>query len=415
MQHILKTILLLVICISCLAHIVSCGLQVKAEELGKDLSPVAPQGASLTSDGKLAVYQFSVALMKQLRAEGNENVSPLSVMLALGMTQNGAGGQTKAQMEQVLGMSADTLNPFLYAYLSSLEGDEVLKVAQSIWFHENNLSVSDAFLQTNKDYYNAEMYAAPFDKTTLSDINRWVSHHTDDMIPKLLDQIDPSMVMFLLSAMAFDAKWESAYKKSDIQKDYPFIKADGSVHHVDMMVSEENIYLSSEDGAHGFLKFYKGGRYAFAGILPPENTTPDAYLASLDGAKLQDLLTTFHRGTKVEAGLPAFTFEMKIKLNEALQNMGMTDAFDGSVADFSGIGTAGGNLAIDEVLHSTFIDVGAEGTRAAAVTSVGIKCTSAGPMDSIAIYLNRPFIYAIMDTATGLPIFLGTVYTPETN
>ena len=117
MQHILKTILLLVICISCLAHIVSCGLQVKAEELGKDLSPVAPKGASLTSDSKLAVYQFSISLMKQLRAEGNENVSPLSVMLALGMMQNGAGGQTKAQMEQVLGMPADTLNPFLYHFL----------------------------------------------------------------------------------------------------------------------------------------------------------------------------------------------------------------------------------------------------------------------------------------------------------
>ena len=411
MKRIFKTMLLLALCCGCLSQVSSCGLRVKAEALGQNLSPQKPTTTSITNEGKVAVYQFAVSLLQQLGQE-NKNISPLSVMLALGMTQNGAMGQTKTQMETALGMSQEALNNFLCAYLTSLETDELLKIAQSIWFHQNNLSVSSDFLQTNKNYYNAEMYAAPFDRTTLNDINRWVSYHTNDMISKLLEQIDPSMVMFLISAMAFDAKWETAYQKEDIAKEYPFIKADGTVCQVEMMLSEESIYLTNEDGAAGFLKYYKGGRYAFAGILPPENTTPDTYLASLDGAKLQSLLSLYNRGTKVNAGLPAFTFDMQIKLNEALQNMGIIDAFDASLADFSGIGTAGGNLCIDEVLHSTFIDVNAEGTRAAAVTSVGIKCTSIGPMDTITVYLDRPFIYAIMDTTTGLPVFLGTVYTP---
>lgn len=95
-------------------------------------------------------------------------------------------------------------------------------------------------------------------------------------------------------------------------------------------------------------------------------------------------------------------------MNRMLEEMGMTDAFNGEVADFSRIANpSSGNLFISEVLHKTFIDVNENGTRAAAVTKVEMKLTSS-PIGERVI-LDRPFVYAIIDTDTNLPIFIGSV------
>ena len=90
--------------------------------------------------------------------------------------------------------------------------------------------------------------------------------------------------------------------------------------------------------------------------------------------------------------------------------MGMTDAFDPALANFSGMGTAGGNLYLSDVLHKTYIEVSATGTRAAAVTAITVKCTSlAPPDDTVSVVLDRPFFYMIVDTSTGMPLFMGTL------
>jgi serpin B len=361
----------------------------------------------VTKEGVLAAYRLALGLLKETDETQNQLLSPLSVMLALGMTSNGAEGETKAQMEQALGMTTEEMNVFLSAVLENADGDMV-NFAQSIWFKDGELSVLPAFLQTNADYYGADAYAAKFDASTVRDINRWVEHHTDGMIDKLLEQIDPYAMMYLISALAFDAKWETPYQKSQITKDF-FFTADGTPLSAELMHSEESRYLS-QSGALGVLKSYEGGRYAFAGILPPEGMSPADYLASLSADDLTRLVTDVQYG-KVDAKIPAFTFAGDYLLNDALKALGMELAFTDD-ADFSKIDKTH-HLYIDEVKHKTFIDVSAEGTRAAAVTSVGLNKCTAAPDDTVYIHLNRPFAVVLLDTQTGLPLFVGTVNTVD--
>ena len=94
---------------------------------------------------------------------------------------------------------------------------------------------------------------------------------------------------------------------------------------------------------------------------------------------------------------------------EVLQEMGMTDLFDDSRADLSGIGQAPGDLYCSGVYQKTFIEVNRHGTKAAAVTWAVNKAESAAPMEPKYVYLDRPFVYAIVDNATGLPLFVGVV------
>ena len=394
------------LCIGCVFGLMSCKLRVRANCLSEDYAPRKVSVAPTTDRQMLASYAFALSLICQTAKEENTLLSPLSVMLALAMTANGANGETKAQMEKALGMPIEQLNGFLYAMLQNTD-QEVLGIAQSIWFRENAIHVSPAFLQTNADYFGADAYAAPFDQTTLKDINKWVDYHTDGMIKELLDSINSAAVMYLISALAFDAKWERAYPSSAIQN-ADFFHLDGSMETVQMMHSTESLYLTNGE-AQGFMKYYEGGRYAYMGILPPEHTSPDDYLASLTPEALFTLLTT-PQHVAVNAGTPAYSFSDHHNLNDALKAMGITDAFHPTLADFTGIDTAGG-LSIDEVIHKTFIDVNADGTRAAAVTSVGVKTTSAEPTETVTVVLNRPFIVVLFDTYTNLPLFVGTVYT----
>jgi serpin B len=115
------------------------------------------------------------------------------------------------------------------------------------------------------------------------------------------------------------------------------------------------------------------------------------------------------RGTTVTAALPKFTYEFDIEMNKFLSAMGMPSAFDSAHADFSNLGVSpGGNIYINRVLHKTFIEVDERGTKAAAVTKVEIDTTSAPPPPPEVI-LDRPFVYAIIDNATNLPVFIGAL------
>ena len=140
---------------------------------------------------------FSVKLFqKSVKENENSMISPVSVMMALSMTANGADTATKEEMEQLLagGRSIDELNEFLYAYKNQLpsDADNKLSLANSIWFRDDKdrLKVEPDFLQKNANYYGAEAYESPFDKTTVDDINQWVKDHTDGMIENMVDRIN---------------------------------------------------------------------------------------------------------------------------------------------------------------------------------------------------------------------------------
>ena len=199
------------------------------------------------ADDSFVENQMSLAL-KLFKASANESkdenvlVSPLSIQLALAMTANGAKGQTREEMETLLGgdISLDELNSYLYAYVNSLPVDEKykLEIANSIWYRDSEkLTVKDEFLQTNKDYYDAEVYKAPFDNTTVDDINGWVSDNTDGMIDKIIQEIDDETIMYLINAIIFDAEWNEMYDENSV-RDGKFTSINGKEQDADADVSD---------------------------------------------------------------------------------------------------------------------------------------------------------------------------------
>lgn len=367
--------------------------------------------SSVAEDFPTVMADFSLELFRRMLTEDEKNdlISPLSAMVCLALVTNGADGETLRQIEQAIGMDIETLNKSLYTYTSSLPDldDCKLQLANSVWFRDRGIDVKEAFLQTNADWYGAQVYKAPFDNSTVKDVNDWVKKYTDGMIDSIIDEIDPLTVMYLINALVFDAEWQTEYEKTDI-KDRTFTNADGSRVTVDMMYSEESTFLEGE-GFYGFAKNYKGNAYSFVGLLPEEESDVYALAASLDGEAWNKMWNS-RRGVSVDVGIPEFTYDTYMNLTETLAAMGMTDMFDASAADFSRLGeSAMGNIYCSEVEQKTFIDVSRHGTKAAAVTWITMKCGSAAPIETYKVILDRPFVYAIVDNATGLPVFLGLV------
>lgn len=384
-------------------------LVVSATDLSKGYSRKTADTGEVSEEFKTAMADFSFNLFRGLVTKDDDNdlISPLSAIVCLAMIANGADGETKLQMEQAFGMDVETLNKSLYAFTSSLyrAKDCKLNLADSIWFKDDDtLQINEDFLQINADWFDAQIYAAPFDQSTVKDINAWCKHYTDGMVDKIIDRIDGGTLMYIINALTFDAKWATKYEKEQIE-DGLFTNYDGEQKTVKMLSSKEATYLSAE-GVRGFAKNYAGNKYSIVALLPDEGTDIYDYIATLDGRSWLSLWNT-RRSSGLSVKMPEFTYSSNMRLNDVLKSMGMTDMFDGK-ADFSKLGySRNGNIYCSEVCQKTFIQVDRNGTKAAAITWGAVK--DAAYYEPLSIILDRPFVYCIVDNATGLPIFIGAV------
>lgn len=401
-------------------NMVGCAARVQADDLMEGIHP-----AKITlppADDRFfpSQMEFSLNLFERVFEQNdgqNVLISPLSVNLALAMTANGAAGDTQSQMEQVIGAGAsiDSWNEFLLAYQTSLSSGEKhrLSIANSIWIRDeqDRLNVERDFLQKNADYYGAAAYRSAFDGQTIQDINRWVKDKTDGRIEKILNDIRPETILYLVNALAFEAEWQTVYSKEDIS-DGSFTNGDGSQQTVSMMSSTESYYL--DDGkATGFIKPYCGGQYSFVALLPQKGLSLSDYVDYLQEQTAETMLDRIinPESAAVQVKLPKFSYDFSTNMNEPLKALGMEAAFDESLADFSRLGrSSAGNIFIGNVIHGTHIAVDELGTKAGAVTLVEMNDTAALVDPAMKkVVLDRPFLYLIVDQVSGLPLFLGAV------
>ena len=413
----MKKLIALILALATLLSLTACAV---SQDLMRDVPAKAVDVLPDMETGAAATADCGVRLFQTTMEEGkNTLISPLSVLYALAMTANGADSETLAQMEQVLGMDAENLNSFMLAYMDQLPEGKAYKMslANSIWFKDDpRFEVKESFLQTNADYYDASIYKAAFDQGTLNDINAWVKKHTDGMIPEVLDEIPEDAIMYLVNALAFEAEWDEIYEKTQVWGG-DFTTEDGTRQDVEMMHSQENAYLE-DDLATGFIKYYKGRKYAFAALLPNAGVTVSEYVDSLTGEHLLEMLSDPEHVQTIVT-LPKFETEYDIEMSAHLEAMGMPDAFDYRVADFSRMGTYTGedvNICIDRVIHKTFISVAEKGTKAGATTVVEMDTEGAMSVEDYReVVLDRPFVYMLIDCETNLPFFIGTMMNVEGN
>lgn len=359
---------------------------------------------------------FAVRLFKNCYKNGeNQLISPLSVISALGMAANGAQNDTLKEMEDVLGVKHETLNHYLKAFVSNKykTWENKFTIANSIWFDEGRIgkgTVQKDFLQTNADYYEADLYELKFNRDAKDRINEWVSEKTDGKIPKMLeDDISDDTVMFLVNALSFDADWESPYSEKAVHEE-KFITENGSERNAEFMYSREYAYIEDENTT-GFVKYYNGRRYAFVALLPNEEIKMSDYVSSLDGQKIENLLKNIDE-SPVNTKTPKFNVDYSIELKDTLETMGMKLAFDQYKADFYGIAhPTPYPLYIGRVLHKTFFRIDEKGTSAGAATMIDVR--EGGLLDietkePYTVYLDRPFVYMLIDCKSNTPFFIGT-------
>jgi len=229
---------------------------------------------------------------------------------------------------------------------------------------------------------------------------------TEGLIKDVVDkQILEDARMVLINALLFDAKWSNKYEKSDVFENQSFYNYDGSESKVTMLASSETFYKGADYVAMS--KYYAGNQYSLFAILPDEGIDVYDFMAGIDADKWFEIVNSNCGRADVE--LPEFKYECNMDLVPVLQNLGVEKIFCDS-ADLTGLGTYtnGGSTYVGDAIQKTNIEVDKNGTKAAAVTIIVTK-NACAPMDTNKVILNRPFVYAIMDNNTGLPLFLGVM------
>lgn len=373
--------------------------------------------------------RFAFDLYRTLSAqEGNLFLSPHSISLALAMTYAGASGETEAEMQQALHFTLEQMR--LHAAMNSLDqtlaerGQDApederlrLEMANSLW-GQQGFPFEQAFLDTLAENYGAGMRLVDFvdpeiREQTRRAINQWVEEETEDRIKDLIPEgvIDDMTRLVLVNAIYFKASWLRQFDE-DATADAEFTLLDGSTVTTPMMnkpTSNTPFNYGRGDGYQAIELPYVGESASMVVLLPEEGGF-EAFEEDLDADRLDEIIAGMSRDTG-RIALPKFEFESKFSLPDALEALGMEQAFDERDAEFMRMSPEGEGLYIKDVIHQAFVAVDETGTEAAAATAVTMQALSM-PAEAYEFVADRPFIFLIRDIESGAVLFLGRLLDP---
>ena len=358
---------------------------------------------------------FTFDFMKTLASlgENQQNVfaSPFSLQTVLAMVAEGAEGSTRDEIYEALrlsGIDKDEIAGFFRYIIPSLEGADnttVMEIANSFWAKQS-IEIKDDYAAKLKTSYYAETRNLSFDgKVAARDINKWCSDKTHGMINKIVDTIEPDLLVSLINAIYFKGEWATKFNSANNYKD-TFHNFDGNKTEVTLMNRRSDMYISENEDAAAVSLNYGNGAYGMTVILPHKDVNVNDVLAKLDAESWKAYR---FGGDKYNVNLSFPKFETEYTAEDicikALNEMGMAKAFT-PAAEFSGISDT--RLCIDQVIHKAKIKVNEKGTEAAAVSYVGMKlATAVSPTLPYEFKVDRPFIYAISEVSTGTIVFIG--------
>lgn len=349
--------------------------------------------------------------------EPNVFLSPLSAVLALAMTMNGAEGETLGAMKQALrmdGIDDDTILASHRALTDILAHSEGVRIdiANSLWPDEGLVFLAP-FITANQEYYDAELTPVDLQSAEVVErVNKWVSERTEGKIGKLLNEpLKPEAILLLLNAIYFDANWSSPFPE-DRTTTMPFIREDGSAVDASMMFRGGKAMYQDGDGFEAVRLPYRGHDLSMIVVVPDKGAKLSEFIDGLTPQKWEKMMNSFMEASG-ELGMPKFTIEYETQLNRTLSALGMGPAFNEETADFSRMIENAIELGvhISSVKQKTYVDVAEQGTVAAAVTSVE-AATASAPAHVFDLRVDRPFLFAIHDRRTDSILFMGAVGDP---
>ena len=361
---------------------------------------------------------FALDLFKRVAAKEDGKstlISPLSVTVDFGMVNNGAVGDTRDEINRVLGYqegTVDGLNAFCQSMLvqsGKVDPSTTLNIANAAVINKKWVPLKDGFTKTIQSTYDAEVIYKVFGQDDVMGlINDWCKEKTNGMIPKLLEkQPEEREYAHFLNAVYFKGIWSNKFNKKDTKKE-KFTLDNGDKVSVDMMWQKDRFTYGGIDNVCGALCLPYGNQaYRMIILLPDEGKTIEDVKEALDADSWQTMVKSLSLN-EVDVKLPVFETETpSLKLADALKEMGIRKAFTTN-ADFSAMSDQ--TVCIGDVIHKAKIKVDETGSEAAAVTDIIILGTAIGPNPEpkvVNFHCDRPFLYAITEVSSGAIFFLG--------
>ncbi|XP_043854026.1 serpin B6-like [Dromiciops gliroides] len=363
---------------------------------------------------------FTLNVFQKICEEDNSrNVfySPLSLYCALAMVLDGAKGNTAAQIQQVLSLNKGTdVHRSFQSFLeeANKSGSQCLLRIANRLFGGKTCDFISSFKESCQKFYHSEMEELDFanaPEDARKHINKWVEEKTEGKIAELLvnDSVNPLTCLVLVNAIYFNGKWEKQFNK-DKTTEKMFKISKEKQKSIQMMFQRSRFSMTyiGEVFTKILVLPYVGRQMDMVILLPDENMDLKTLENGLTPEKLVDWLNPeMMDETEVEVFLPRFKLEEELDMKYILQKLGMSDAFDGSMADFSGM-SARNDLCLSKVIHKAYVEVNEEGTEAACATAAVIRKRCAIPQ----FMVDRPFLFIIRDNGSQNILFLGKVTSP---
>ena len=355
--------------------------------------------------------QFALNLFSEVKGLGSSVISPMSVTYLMAMLANGAEASTREEIMATIGAKDFDINEMnaFYAYLmqraKTADKHTTLNIANYIALNKE-FQLKKKYASTIADSYKGAVEALDFNNPeSTKRINGWCSEHTDNMIPSIIDQVEPSAVAYIMNAIYFNGTWADKFDKNNTKKEQ-FNGYTRDIKYVDMMHRNAKYYYTSNDVYSAVTLPYGSGTYSMTVILPNEGKFIPDVTKALNAKSIASLRSNMDECI-VDLKLPRFTTEMKLSLKDIIAKLGAPSMFDTTRADFSSF--ASGNVYVSEMLQKAKIEVSEEGTKAAAVTMGMVKLTSIRPDEPrrVDFHCDHPFIYMIQDNYTGAILFMG--------
>jgi serpin B len=426
---------------------------------------------SSRNDGRAVTDAYNasgLALFQQLSGKsGNIVLSPFSVGSAMAMALSGARGETAQEMARVLKQSLDrpAMEAANGAVLSELRAYDKsalspkcppgmapvgerceqplpaggqcsiftrregaicvasgtspssarLLTANALMLTSRGALVAGDYVALLRDQYGAEV----LHNVGVDDVNGWVKRKTEGKIERIIDRLDPSSPAVILNAVYFKAKWAVTFSKSSTTDD-PFNLSRQKKISVPMMHREGTEALVTRPLYRAIRLPYEVGSLGMIVILPNEADGLDAVSRRLDAGEWAQLVAGLRAPgafTRVDLALPRFKAGSDANLAPLFEAAGMARAFDLKQADFSGMTgrpPAEVPLAIGAIVHRAVIDVMEDGTEAAAATAlVTVTASLVAPPAEQVFHVDRPFLFAVLDDASGAILFQGRIVDPR--
>ena len=362
--------------------------------------------------GNSFTFEFLDRIHQNELKEGNDYIiSPLSMQFLLGMILDGAQGATADEICKVLGYGAgevDEVNEFCLSMLKQLpqlDKKTQLSIANAI-FVDDGWPLLDSYRKTVSNYYQAEVSNLDFqnNEAALKVINGWCSDHTNKLIPKILNEVDPNMLAYLLNALYFKSVWQEQFSKSATAPE-DFTGEAGVKVQVPMMKQQEHFRYGENEVFKTVCLPYGNDSFSMYVMLPKDKHSVSditAYLKKADWNAVRQNMDRY----EVNLWLPKFESKYHIKLNDILSEMGMPSSFNSTKADFKAMSRFA--MCLSFVQQDAVIKVDEEGSEAAAVSSAGMmKTTAVAPGPYVVFHADHPFLYLITENSTGAVLFAG--------